>query len=615
MFTKTDPPLYQRPHLSRREIADLDPIRPRLTVCKAHIHPAAVSGAGAGSGAQQQRGRGRTRSSSGLMDVHVLYNVRDKLYWHAGQTEKGYKPSDVVVSDAASGSASALSRHGSGVGPAHSPTCHDINLVSRSPDTLEVAVGYCSGEVVVRELRSGKSSWLLRPKNSAAAILAVRWIPGTELLMVADSCGGIAVYDKDRKMPKKDRASSSSSSSSSSYVGGGRGGGSASSVGSVDDAGGGGGDDGDGGNGSGGSSSDRKRARSNAKGAGGGLGGVGGLVVHWSKKGSSANPVSNWSFRGINHAMYDISFSPDTEHVAFVGVEGVLRVCHYAGERQVIAGASFFGELYCAAWSPDGRLVLAAGQDDWISLWSFEHRTIVARAQGHSSWVMGIAFDPFETDDANYRFGSVGLDGKLLLWDMERRPASIARGASFAAAAGRSPPPKSGGGGGGGGGGRRSSSGSASTTIRAAAAAAVVARDREAAGLGPEVIAKGVGEVVVIEPVATVHASDEPCTAVHFLQNMVITMSSDGTVDTMDRLRPPAAGVAAGSSAVYQSTCKKCNRINQQEIVGAAAAPVNPDQDRIVYQYLRKHNYDSTLSAFKKESGTQSLDQFASNAA
>lgn len=48
---------------------------------------------------------------------------------------------------------------------------------------------------------------------------------------------------------------------------------------------------------------------------------------------------------------------------------------------------------------------------------------------------------------------------------------------------------------------------------------------------------------------------------------------------------------------------------------GAAVTPVNADQDRIVYQYLRKHNYDSTLSAFKKESGTQSLDQFATNAA
>jgi WD40 repeat protein len=54
-----------------------------------------------------------------------------------------------------------------------------------------------------------------------------------------------------------------------------------------------------------------------------------------------------------------------------------------------------------------------------------------ARAQGHTSWVMDVAFDPFETDESNYRIGSIGQDGKLLLWDLERRPASIARGSAF----------------------------------------------------------------------------------------------------------------------------------------------------------------------------------------
>eukprot|EP00039_Didymoeca_costata_P011962 m.170927 g.170927 ORF g.170927 m.170927 type:complete len:54 (-) comp15342_c0_seq11:72-233(-) len=36
---------------------------------------------------------------------------------------------------------------------------------------------------------------------------------------------------------------------------------------------------------------------------------------------------------------------------------------------------------------------------------------------------MDVAFDRDETNATNYRFGSVGQDGKLLLWDFETRPA------------------------------------------------------------------------------------------------------------------------------------------------------------------------------------------------
>lgn len=52
-----------------------------------------------------------------------------------------------------------------------------------------------------------------------------------------------------------------------------------------------------------------------------------------------------------------------------------------------------------------------------MSIWDFEGRTIVARCEGHQSWVSGLAFDPFKSDEKVYRFGSVGEDTRLLLWD------------------------------------------------------------------------------------------------------------------------------------------------------------------------------------------------------
>jgi WD40 repeat protein len=68
-------------------------------------------------------------------------------------------------------------------------------------------------------------------------------------------------------------------------------------------------------------------------------------------------------------------------------------------------------------WSPDGRYILTGGQDDLVTIWAFREQRIIARCQGHQSWVTGVAFDPWRCDEHDYRFGSVGEDTKLLLWD------------------------------------------------------------------------------------------------------------------------------------------------------------------------------------------------------
>lgn len=78
---------------------------------------------------------------------------------------------------------------------------------------------------------------------------------------------------------------------------------------------------------------------------------------------------------------------------------------------------SYYGGLTCVRWTPDGKYILTGGQDDLISIWSLADSALVARCQGHQSWVSALAFDPWRCDDRNYRFGSVGEDGRLCLWD------------------------------------------------------------------------------------------------------------------------------------------------------------------------------------------------------
>jgi WD40 repeat protein len=99
--------------------------------------------------------------------------------------------------------------------------------------------------------------------------------------------------------------------------------------------------------------------------------------------------------------------------------------------------SSYYGGFICVCWSPDGKYILSGGQDDLVSIWSLAERQIVARCHGHDSWVTAVAFDPWRCDERNYRFGSVGDDCKLLLWDfsvgMLHRPKGVSHLSSLAA--------------------------------------------------------------------------------------------------------------------------------------------------------------------------------------
>jgi catabolite repression protein CreC len=80
-------------------------------------------------------------------------------------------------------------------------------------------------------------------------------------------------------------------------------------------------------------------------------------------------------------------------------------------------------------WSPDGKYVVTGSQDDLITIWSVSERRIVARGEGHESWPTAVAFDPWKCDERSYRFGSVGEDCRLCLWDfsvgMLHRPKAV----------------------------------------------------------------------------------------------------------------------------------------------------------------------------------------------
>ncbi|XP_021831103.1 WD repeat-containing protein 20-like isoform X2 [Prunus avium] len=137
-----------------------------------------------------------------------------------------------------------------------------------------------------------------------------------------------------------------------------------------------------------------------------------------------SNPISRWHI--CQGSVNSIAYSPDGTYLATVGRDGYLRVFDYSKEQLIFGGKSYYGALLCCAWSPDEKYILTGGEEDLVTVWSMEDRKVVAWGEGHNSWVSGVAFDsywsPPSSDDTEenivYRFGSVGQDTKLLLWDL-----------------------------------------------------------------------------------------------------------------------------------------------------------------------------------------------------
>ncbi|CAO2143461.1 unnamed protein product [Urochloa humidicola] len=146
------------------------------------------------------------------------------------------------------------------------------------------------------------------------------------------------------------------------------------------------------------------------------------LISH--AKSSKGNPIARWHI--CQGAINAISFSPDGAYLATVGRDGYLRVFDFVKEQLIFGGKSYYGALLCCSWSADGKYLLSGGEDDLVQVWSMDGRKIVAWGEGHNSWVSAVAFDPYwsppnsdETEEnVMYRFGSVGQDTQLLLWDL-----------------------------------------------------------------------------------------------------------------------------------------------------------------------------------------------------
>ncbi|XP_065131166.1 WD repeat-containing protein 20 isoform X4 [Paramisgurnus dabryanus] len=283
------------------------------------------------------------------------------------------------------------------------PTCHDFNHLTATAESVSLLVGFSAGQVQLIDPIKKETSKLFNEERliDKSRVTCVKWVPGSEsLFLVAHSSGNMYLYNVEHTC---------------------------------------------------GTTAPHYQLLKQGE----------NYAVHTCKSKSTRNPLLKWMVG--EGALNEFAFSPDGKFLACVSQDGFLRVFNFDAVELHGTMKSYFGGLLCVCWSPDGKYIVAGGEDDLVTVWSFADCRVIARGHGHKSWVSVVAFDHYTTsveesdpmefsgsdedfqdqihfgrDRANstqsrlskrnstdsrpvsvtYRFGSVGQDTQLCLWDL-----------------------------------------------------------------------------------------------------------------------------------------------------------------------------------------------------
>ncbi|KYM83630.1 WD repeat-containing protein 20, partial [Atta colombica] len=240
------------------------------------------------------------------------------------------------------------------------PTCHNFNQTTATADSAPLLVGFSTGQIQLIDPIKKDSSQLSKLYNEdrlidKSKVTCIKWVPGSNnLFLVSHSSGQLYLYNEELLC---------------------------------------------------GTTAPHYQSFKSGD----------GYAIYTCKTKSTRNPLYRWVIGAEGCCINEFAFSPCGTNLAVVSQDGFLRVFQYNTMELVGSARSYFGGFLCVCWSPDGRYVVVGGEDDLVTIWSFHEKRVVARGQGHHSWVSVVAFDPYTTSYGDHDPDFSGSDDETTM--------------------------------------------------------------------------------------------------------------------------------------------------------------------------------------------------------